>query len=621
MRLNRGQEEAVRHGEGPCMVLAPPGSGKTLTIARRIACLIRKKGVKPEEILVITFTRCAAREMRERFFRMKGMKDCRVNFGTFHSIFYWILKSAYGLSGSNLMSEQDCMDLLRQILDGTDVDVPLDAESEDEVLNVLRQEIGYVKNKMLHLNQFHSQTLPDETFAEIFREYERRKKEKKKFDFDDMMVQCYALFMERPDILEQWQKKFRYILIDEFQDINRIQYEVMRMLAMPENNIFVVGDDDQSIYGFRGAQPELMLYMKQEYPDIRTINLTVNYRSTEFIVVAATRLIYHNENRFYKRIQAMREKGESVHIQELKDEAEEARYVAGEVKKLLDKGEKGQKTAVLYRTAMQARMLTEVLGEYRIPFEMREHVPNFYSHFIPRDILAYLKLAAGKRDRSLFLQVGNRPVRYLSRQALENSQVSFEDLRRFYQDKEWMLDKIDQFETDIRMLENMAPYAAIQYIRKRTGYDEFLKEYSREKGISLDILQGVLSELEERSKSFRSYEDWQAHIDAYTEELKEQMSRKRENPYGHRQCLQLMTMHGAKGLEFDNVFIIHANEGDTPYQKAETAEELEEERRMFYVAMTRAKNRLVLSCVREKNGSAVQPSRFLAELAGEKTGE
>ena len=212
-------------------------------------------------------------------------------------------------------------------------------------------------------------------------------------------------------------------------------------------------------------------------------------------------------------------------------------------------------------------------------------------------------------------------MRYLSRQALENSQVSFEDLRRFYQDKEWMLDKIDQFETDIRMLENMAPYAAIQYIRKRTGYDEFLKEYSREKGISLDILQGVLSELEERSKSFRSYEDWQAHIDAYTEELKEQMSRKRENPYGHRQCLQLMTMHGAKGLEFDNVFIIHANEGDTPYQKAETAEELEEERRMFYVAMTRAKNRLVLSCVREKNGSAVQPSRFLAELAGEKTGE
>lgn len=618
MKLNKGQEEAVRHGDGPCMVLAPPGSGKTMTIAHRTAYLIKERQVKPEEILVITFTRHASREMRERFAGLTGGKNYPVTFGTFHSIFYGILKCAYGLGPGNLLSEKECIDLLRHITDETEIDAPVDAESEEELLSGIRKEISYVKNKMLHLHEFESENVPSDLFAQIFREYERRKKEHKKFDFDDMMVQCYALFTQRPDILANWQKKFRYILIDEFQDINRIQYEVMRMLAMPENNLFVVGDDDQSIYGFRGAQPELMLYMKQEYPDLRTISLTMNYRSTEYIVGAGARIILHNEKRFYKRILSFGQRGEAVHVQEVLDEMEESRYVAGEVKKLLDQGADGGQIAVLYRAGMQARMLSEILKEYQIPFEMRESVSSFYNHFIARDILAYLKLAAGKRDRSLFLMVGNRPVRYLSRSVMDSAVLSFSDLERAYQDKGWMLDIINQFETDIRMLEHMAPYAAIQYIRKRIGYDEFLRQYGREHQIPESVLMDVMRELEERSKPFRSYEDWQTHIDAYQEELRMQEEKRRKNPFEKRDCLQLMTMHAAKGLEFENVFIIHANEGDTPYQKAKTEEEIEEERRMFYVAVTRAKERLTVCYVTQKNGNPVKPSRFVQELLGGK---
>ena len=262
-----------------------------------------------------------------------------------------------------------------------------------------------------------------------------------------MLVQCYALFRKKPEILQGWQKRFQYILIDEFQDINRVQYEVIRMLAAPRYNLFVVGDDDQSIYGFRGAKPELMLYMKQEFPSLRTISLTVNYRSTEFITGAAARVILHNDTRFYKRVQSFRGRGQNVHVQEVLDEQEEAQYVTEEIQKKLDQGIKPGEIAVLFRAAVQARMISEILSEHRIPFEMRDYVTNFYRHFIVKDMMAYLQLAAGKRDRSLFLTICNRPLRYLARNSMENRQVNFEDLRKFYCDKDWMLDIIDQFET------------------------------------------------------------------------------------------------------------------------------------------------------------------------------
>lgn len=618
MKLNRGQDEAIKHGNGPCMVLAPPGSGKTLIVTERTRYLIEESEVRPDQILVITFTRYAAREMKERFERLTAGKNYPVTFGTFHSIFYGILKCAYGIGANNLMSEKESSVLLNEVLDQTDIESTPEVEDEEELVRELLREVGMVKNGLYHLKDFHSKYLTQDEFAEVFRSYEHQKKELKKFDFDDMLVQCYALFRKKPEILQGWQKRFQYILIDEFQDINRVQYEVIRMLAAPRYNLFVVGDDDQSIYGFRGAKPELMLYMKQEFPSLRTISLTVNYRSTEFITGAAARVILHNDTRFYKRVQSFRGRGQNVHVQEVLDEQEEAQYVTEEIQKKLDQGIKPGEIAVLFRTAVQARMISEILSEHRIPFEMRDYVTNFYRHFIVKDMMAYLQLAAGKRDRSLFLTICNRPLRYLARNSMENRQVNFEDLRKFYCDKDWMLDIIDQFDVDVRMMKNMAPYAAIQYIRKKIGYDDFLKEYAEKHRIPWKQLMDVMAELEERSKNFKSYDEWEIHIAKYTQELEEQQAKARKIRGERENKVQLMTIHSAKGLEFEDVFVIHANEGEIPHQKAEKKDEIEEERRLFYVALTRAKNNLCISYITQKNGNSIKPSRFVEELLGQR---
>lgn len=618
MKLNRGQDEAIKHGNGPCMVLAPPGSGKTLIVTERTRYLIEESGVRPDQILVITFTRYAAREMKERFERLTAGKNYPVTFGTFHSIFYGILKCAYGIGANNLMSEKESSVLLQEVLYQTNIESTPEVEDEEELVRELLREVGMVKNGLCHLKDFHSKYLTQDEFAEVFRSYEHQKKELKKFDFDDMLVQCYALFRKKPEILQGWQKRFQYILIDEFQDINRVQYEVIRMLAAPRYNLFVVGDDDQSIYGFRGAKPELMLYMKQEFPSLRTISLTVNYRSTEFITGAAARVILHNDTRFYKRVQSFRGRGQNVHVQEVLDEQEEAQYVTEEIQKKLDQGIKPGEIAVLFRAAVQARMISEILSEHRIPFEMRDYVTNFYRHFIVKDMMAYLQLAAGKRDRSLFLTICNRPLRYLARNSMENRQVNFEDLRKFYCDKDWMLDIIDQFDVDVRMMKNMAPYAAIQYIRKKIGYDDFLKEYAEKHQISWKQLMDVMAELEERSKNFKSYDEWEIHIAKYTQELEEQQAKARKIKGERENKVQLMTIHSAKGLEFEDVFVIHANEGEIPHQKAEKKDEIEEERRLFYVALTRAKNNLCISYITQKNGNSIKPSRFVEELLGQR---
>ena len=614
MKLNRGQDEAIKHGNGPCMVLAPPGSGKTLIVTERTRYLIEESGVRPDQILVITFTRYAAREMKERFERLTAGKNYPVTFGTFHSIFYGILKCAYGIGANNLMSEKESSVLLQEVLDQTNIESTPEVEDEEELVRELLREVGMVKNGLCHLKDFHSKYLTQDEFAEVFRSYEHQKKELKKFDFDDMLVQCYALFRKKPEILQGWQKRFQYILIDEFQDINRVQYEVIRMLAAPRYNLFVVGDDDQSIYGFRGAKPELMLYMKQEFPSLRTISLTVNYRSTEFITGAAARVILHNDTRFYKRVQSFRGRGQNVHVQEVLDEQEEAQYVTEEIQKKLDQGIKPGEIAVLFRAAVQARMISEILSEHRIPFEMRDYVTNFYRHFIVKDMMAYLQLAAGKRDRSLFLTICNRPLRYLARNSMENRQVNFEELRKFYCDKDWMLDIIDQFDVDVRMMKNMAPYAAIQYIRKKIGYDDFLKEYAEKHQISWKQLMDVMAELEERSKNFKSYDEWEIHIAKYTQELEEQQVKARKIKGERENKVQLMTIHSSKGLEFEDVFVIHANEGEIPHQKAEKKDEIEEERRLFYVALTRCKNKVYLFVPIHKESIFIKEIKKYKEL-------
>ena len=606
MGFNQAQKKAVTHGKGPCLVLAGPGSGKTLTIVNRIKYLIEEYKVRPEEILVVTFTRFAAAEMKSRLCTLMGRKDLPVTSGTFHGIYYGILKWAYRMGQQNILSEEEKYQILRAAVSREKMEI----FDEEDFIQDLAAEIGRIKNNRIDPDEFVSEKCSADAFRNIYREYERQRKKLKKIDFDDMLVLCYELFASRPDVLAQWQKKFRYILIDEFQDINRIQYDVIRMLAKPEDNLFVVGDDDQAIYGFRGADSSLMFRFREDYPGAEQILLGMNYRSTANIVRNSLKVIGHNEKRFEKDLRAERDNGACLHVQEVRDPNEEAQYILDEIEKRTEAGVRQEDIAVLFRIHTDARPVVEALLERRISFQMKEHLPNLYNHFIAKDIQAYFRMALGERKRQDFLQVMNRPKRYIGRDSIAGSAVSFEEMRKFYCDKEWMMNRIDQFEWDVKMLRKMAPYAAIQYIRKRIGYDDFLKDYALTHNVNKADLFEVLSEIEEAAKPYASLEEWFGHVQEYTEALRlkeRQRSLKQDG-------VRLMTIHAAKGLEFDTVFLIEANEGRIPYKKAKTEQETEEERRLFYVAMTRAKEVLKICYVKTKNGKETSPSRFVEEL-------
>ena len=608
MSLNSAQIEATSHNKGPCMVLAGPGSGKTTVITKRIEYLIKKHKVKPEQILVITFSKAAAKEMRDRFHALHPGKTLPVTFGTFHGIYYGILKWAYQLTNENIISEEQKLQLLQQIVRQT----VLDMEDEKDFLQGIAEEISVVKNNQIPLEEYHAVRCEESTFCEIYNRYEEQRKQLRKIDFDDMLVLTYQLFQKRPEILRQWQEKFSYILIDEFQDINQVQYDVIRMLALPENNLFIVGDDDQSIYQFRGAKPGIMIHFPEDYPNCKQIVLDVNYRSTKSIVRGAGRVISHNVGRYTKQIVTNNEQGATVHIQEVRNPIEESKYVVGQIQKTLASGVSPTEIAVLFRTNLEARMLIETCMEYHISFYMKEHFSNLYEHFIAQDLMTYMRIALGDRSRKSFLEIMNRPNRYISRESVDKAEVSFEDLRKYYQEQDWMQDRIDQFEADLRVIQKCTPYAAIQYIRKHIGYDVFLREYANRRKITLRDLYDVISEVEERAKEYKTIEEWFDHIEDYTQELRQQAQYREQSA----DAITLLTMHGAKGLEFHTVFVIGANEDITPYKKAQTRMDMEEERRLFYVAMTRAKKRLVISYSRERNGKHMEPSRFVTELMG-----
>ena len=608
MGFNESQKKAVCHREGPCQVLAGPGSGKTLTIVNRVRYLIEECGVRPEEILVITFTRYAAAEMKTRLCALMGRQDIPVTTGTFHGIYYGILKWAYRFGPQNILSEEEKYQILRSVVGRQEMEV----FDEEDFLRDIAGEIGKVKNNRADIEQFVSAKCSAQNFRDIYKEYEKQRKALRKIDFDDMLVVCFELFVSRPDVLAQWQGRFKYILVDEFQDINRVQYDVIRMLALPENNLFIVGDDDQAIYGFRGADPEIMFRFREDYPNAEQIVLNVNYRSTSNIVNSALKVIANNEKRFDKKISPLRGKGAFLHIQELKDSNEEAQYAADEIEKRIESGIPAEEIAVLFRIHTDARPVVEELVARKIPFQMREHLPNIYDHFIAKDIQAYFRLGMGEMSRKDLLLILNRPKRYIGRDSLSDG-ASFENMRKFYCDKSWMTDRIDQFEWDVKMLSRMAPYAAIQYIRKRIGYDDFLKDYAYTHKAERSALNEVLSEIEEAARPFPSLREWFRHVEEYTEALKKKERQKDKV----REGVRLMTLHAAKGLEFDTVFLVGANEGQMPYKKAKRDSEIEEERRLFYVGMTRAKEMLKICYVKTKNGKELSPSRFVDELLAE----
>ena len=613
MECNKEQEEAIMHRDGPAMVLAGPGAGKTYVITNRVKALIDEYGVKPEQILVVTFSKAAAVEMKERFEMLTGGQRLPVRFGTFHSVFFQILRLAYHYEVKDIATPALKYRFLEETLNETGYEV----DDKKEFLSDIEKEISRVKGEGIEIDCYFSSACSAEIFQKMYRGYQEKLQRHRCLDFDDMVVYTYQLLKEREDIRRRWQAQFRYLLIDEFQYINRLQYETVCMLAEPENNLFIVGDDDQSIYGFRGAKPGIMLSFPKRFPDTKQIVLGVNYRCSDEIMKAAERLIGKNNERYEKHIVANKGKEQPVHMKKCENLPDEAEKIVAQIQMYQKEGIAYQEMAVLFRTNMQMRLLAGKLMEHGVPFTMRENLPNLFDTWMAKDIMCYLQLALGNRSREKFLKIANRPVRYLSRTAFTEPEVSFDKLRAYYavKNQEWMEERIWNFEYDLKNLASLSPYAAIHFIRKGIGYDEFLKTYADERNVNADDWFDVLDEMQEMARDKKSIPEFLSFVENYGDTLEEMRQEQKKQQVKEEPGVSLMTMHASKGLEFPVVFVPTLNEDIVPYRKAVQEGNLEEERRMLYVAMTRAKTYLHLSFVKERFHKEAEPSPFLYEIS------
>ena len=606
------QYEAVSYGSGPLMVLAGPGSGKTTVITNRIRHLVCEGGIDPKNILVVTFSRAAANEMKERFlsFGIEGGEG--VSFGTFHSIYFGFIKLAYGYNGEQVATDKERYDIIYNLIRIYKI-----ASADVKTLATeLLSEIALVKEDRIDIDNYYSKSCSAEIFRNVYKEYEGQLGRLKKIDFEDMLLMTYDLLKNREDIRKNCSEHYRYILVDEFQDINRMQYEIVRMLAGERKNLTIVGDDDQSIYRFRGAKPEIMLGFSKDYPDACTVTLDANYRSTKPIVGAALRLIDHNKKRYEKKLYAIKKEGKPVIYKEYKDALSEADSITADIKDYIRAGYEYSDIAILYRTNIQSRLVASRLIEAGISFTLQDSMPNIMEHFIAKDMLSYIRIAKGCGTRSDMLRIINRPLRYIKREALSDG-YDIEDLKEYYSDTSYMLDRIYELEDDLSMLSGKDIAAAIGYIRRSIGYDSFLSEYAKEKSIDIGELIAIEDELESSGSGIEDPTEWTLKQERDRQAI-EEIKRKDKDYKENVDSVKLMTFHASKGLEFKIVYIIDANERITPYHKAATEDDIEEERRMFYVAMTRAKERLNICYLKTKAHRNIDISRFVLESRGDK---
>ena len=604
MQFNNSQLKAVKHKTGPMLVIAGPGSGKTTVLTARIRNLIEEYSVNPANILVITFTKAAANEMKSRFNNMME-RSTNVTFGTFHAVFFMILRAAYNYSVDSIIKEDVRQNIIKQAIERS----RLEPDDLSEMVSNITGEISRVKTETIDINAYYSASCPEEEFRDIYKYYVKTLKKMGLIDFDDMLLYCHELLTTRRDILAKWQQKYQYILIDEFQDINKIQYDIIKLLAKPQDNLFIVGDDDQSIYGFRGSKPEIMLNFDKDYPDTDKVILDTNYRSTGNIVSAAGKVIAHNKVRFAKNINTVNDPGDKVDIIEFNTQAEEYEKIIDNIRKESASGGNYSDNAVLFRTNSTAAGFVRKLVEYSVPFVTRDGVPNVFEHWIARDVITYMNIAMGSRKRSDFLQIINRPKRYIGRDYLTDAEISFDNLEKYYEDKNWMIERVDRLKYDILAMASMSPYAMINYLRKGVGYDGYLDEYAQSHNMQVRELYDVMDELMESARNFKTFNEWFAYIDEYGTKLRESYA-----AMDKQNAVILTTMHSSKGLEYPVVYIIDANEEITPHKKAVFVPEIEEERRMFYVAMTRAKRRLNIYYARKRYNKEIEVSRFVKEI-------
>lgn len=607
--FNKSQIQAISHMDGPAMVLAGPGSGKTTVITHRIKNLIEKAEVHPENILVVTFTKAAAISMQKRFSTlMNGGKGQPVTFGTFHSVFYKILRKSRRYEATEILSERQKTDYIREIIGRYGISSNDISELSQNIIN----DIGNIKGNMLNAQEYEPSCCKKEDFIKVYNAYNLELKKDGKMDFDDILRECYLLLCENHTILEQWRELYKYILIDEFQDINRIQMNIIELLASPLNNIFVVGDDDQSIYGFRGARPEIMIEFKDYYPEAELIVLNVNYRSTQSIINVAGRVIENNKTRLDKCAHANNDKDFQPDIRKFRNQVEELKFVVSKIKEYENQGISLSEMAILVRNNSQIQEISSFLKNRKIEAESGKHRSNVYNGMVAKDILSYVR-GALKFDGTYFnedlIYVLNKPQRYISRQVVLSVNMNISAVRRIYSKN-----NIDSFLFHIEMIRKLPPQAALSYIRKGAGYEEYLRLYAIENNIPMSGLLKQLEQLAQECSKFNTLEQWINSIDSAQNSEGQNFGKKSSGEGGTNNRINIMTMHGSKGLEFKAVFIVDANQGIIPTSKALRERDFEEERRLFYVAITRAIDYLNVYAVEERLGCPIEVSMFVEEM-------
>ncbi|MGN0317366.1 MAG: ATP-dependent helicase [Lachnospira sp.] len=637
--FNRAQKEAVEFKDGTACVLAGPGSGKTTVITHRVKNLIENCGVLPEHILVITFTKAAANEMKQRFRALCTGDGAAVTFGTFHAVYFTILKHAYHYTSESIIlpdrQREFVLDYLRKL--------SLEFSCEDDAVSNVLSEISIVKNGQLDISEYEPFSCPKGSFNKIYKAYDDMLVRKRLIDFDDMVLETYRLFVNRSDYLNAWQDKYRYILIDEFQDINQAQFDVIKLLSAKYGNLFVVGDDDQSIYGFRGSKPEIMLKFKESFPEAEMISMNVNYRSDSAIVDTARSVIEMNKMRYAKDLKAFfprelqdEEDDYKVIIYETDNLEKEKNVVLNEIKNLHEQGIRYSDISVLSRTNTLNNIFLNKFTAEGIPCVSDSCNMNIYETWLARDIISYLRMGIGERRRSIVLRIVNKPMRYITREYIPEV-FSFEGLRDIYSEElsyaqrgqyaslpsysdnyyvksnnSEMIRIINDFQFDINMLRHLSPFAAVNYIRKSIGYDEYLDDYIREHRVDREGIIGLCDEITEQAKRFTNIREWLAYIDNSNDCNKNAEGKNAGKK--NDDSVHFHTMHCSKGLEYKYVFITDVCEGIIPYGKAVLSDEVEEERRMFYVAMTRAKEKLYLLYPLSRYNKSTACSRFIEEM-------
>ena len=609
-RSNPAQEEAIRHKDGPMLVLAGPGSGKTYVITNRVRHLIEECMVPPGEILVITFSKAAADEMKQRFDALTERLYPGVTFGTFHACFFHMLQYARGYTADSILRESDAVSLLGRIL----IDLRPEYAEDPALVRDIYEEMLCVKCRdddttRVEQLKYKPSSCDAPTFSEAFTRYREELRRLRKLDFEDMLLLTRELLTEDDAALDFWRRRYRYLLVDEFQDVNRLQYEIVRLLTGTDGNLFAVGDDDQSIYGFRGSDPQIMLRMPEDMPSCRVVRLPVNYRSTPQIVASADALIGNNRVRFRKEHTTARPSGDDIRVLDFDTVASENEFLLSEIASLFAQGCPYREIAVLFRTNLQMRSLCDALNRAGVPYRIRGFLPNLYDDPQVQVVLAYLRAARGDLSRRTVLMIANQPKRYLERRFLTAERIDLAAVRdaALRDGKAYLANHVDRLIYDLAMLSRMNPFAAVNYVRKVIGYDKHVAEHSLRGDEALE----TLAEFQETVRAFDTVPQLFEAEEQSRRVVKQHFPKDGD---GQDDRVALMTFHASKGLEFRNVFICDCNETLVPHKKALLPESIEEERRLLYVAMTRARDSLSLLYTAKRFGKELPPSGFLGEI-------